>query len=90
MINAKTAHKISEKINKEKCDIFLQIDKKITEQANKGEMKCIYEIYPDCSISLDEIISKLKELGYEVDVNTYDEADLEFETEYCHVVVISW
>ena len=49
---------------------------------------CVYEVYPDCPIPVEDIVSKLKELGFDIYVEKYDEAELEFEAEFCHEVVI--
>lgn len=90
MINAMTAYNMSEEARKEKEDVWLQIEKRIKARANSGSRMCEYEVYPDSKVSVEDIVSKLKDLGFKVRVEEYDEAELDFEQEYCYNVIIEW
>ena len=90
MINAMTAYNMSEKARKDKEDVWLQIENRIVKQANFGNHLCEYEVYPDSSVSVEDIVSKLKDLGFKVRVEEYNEAELDFEQEYCYSVIIEW
>ena len=90
MINAITAHNMTEEAIKFKENIWNVIDKGIRQRANAGSRLYEYEVYPDSKISVDEIVSKLKELGFDVTVEKYDESELDFEVEFCHNLIITW
>ena len=90
MINAMTAHNMTEEAIKFKENIWNVIDKGIRQRANAGSRLYEYEVYPDSKISVDEIVSKLKELGFDVTVEKYDESELDFEVEFCHNLIITW
>ncbi len=90
MINAMTALNMTEEAIKFKENIWNVIDKKIKQRANEGHRMCVYEVYPDSPIPVEDIVSKLEELGFDIYVEKYDEAELDFEVEFCHEVVIRW
>lgn len=90
MINAMTAHNMTEEAIKFKENIWNVIDKGIRQRANAGSRLYEYEVYPDSKISVDKIVSKLKELGFDVTVEKYDESELDFEVEFCHNLIITW
>ena len=90
MISATEALNITQEALKFKENVWAQIEKVITMQAQAGRRTCEYEVYPDSPLSVEEIVRGLNGEGFKTDVETYDEAELEFDVEYCHVVVISW
>ena len=90
MITATEALNITQEALKFKENVWAQIEKAITMQAKAGRRICEYEVYPDSPLSVEEIVRGLNGEGFKTDVETYDEAELEFDVEYCHVVVISW
>ena len=104
MINAMTALNMTEEAIKFKENIWNVIDKKIKQRANEGHRMCVYEVYPDSPIPVKNIVEKLKELGFDVnvkkwkklnfdlyeEVEEYDESDLNTEVGYCHDIIISW
>ena len=81
---------MTEEAIKFKENIWNVIDKGIRQRANAGSRLYEYEVYPDSKISVDEIVSKLKELGFDVTVEKYDESELDFEVEFCHNLIITW
>ena len=90
MINAMTALNMTEEAIKFKENIWNVIEKKIKKAASAGQRICEYEVYPDSPVSWNKIVSKLEELGYKVEVDYCNEAELEFEAEYCHNLIITW
>ena len=90
MINAMTALNMTEEAIKFKENIWNVIDMGIKQCANAGYRVYEYEVYPDSPILVEKIVQELKDLGYDVTVEEYGEAELDFETEFCHNLVITW
>ena len=90
MINATTALNMTEEAIKFKENIWNVIDKGVKNQANAGARVYEYEVYPDSPVPVEDIVAKLEELGFDVYVEKYDEAELDFEVDFCHNVVIRW
>ena len=90
MINAMTALNMTEEAIKFKENIWNVLDKKIKQRANSGSRMCEYEVYPDSPVPFEDIVAKLKDLGFKVTVEEYSEAELDFEVEFCHNLIIEW
>ena len=104
MINAMTALNMTEEAIKFKENNWNVIDKGIKEQANACFRVYECTVYPDSPIPVKNIVEKLKELGFDVnvkkwkklnfdlyeEVEEYDESDLNTEVGYCHDIIISW
>ena len=90
MINAMTALNMTEEAIKFKENIWAVIEKKIVSATKHCSRFCEYDVYPDSPVNVETIISKLKDLGFEVSVDVCEESELEFEADSCTVLTIRW
>ena len=90
MINALTAYNMTMESIKFNENIWNIIEKKIVAATKSCSRSCEYEVYSNSPVSVETIVSKLKDLGFEVGVDVCDEWELDFEAESCTILTISW